>query len=168
MHASEGRGTGALVGRLASVFRRDLGNTPPVVSLPERVRLSRSRSPATPMRSLKHLAMAFSETQAHPRMHLGYPNVNTDLFRAHSSHDLPLDCHTFLAPCQISSMIAATRKTVRAGSTLRFPLDTSTAIALILVDVGQMTNRSCRRRTRYFDEQRIASALVKSGIHDRL
>ena len=103
-----------------------------------------------------------------PCMRLDYPNVNTDLFRAHSSHDLPLDCHTFLAPCQISSMIAVTRRTVRAGSTLRFPLDTSTAIALTLVDVGQRTNRSCGRRTRYFDEQRIASALVKSGVYARL
>ena len=103
-----------------------------------------------------------------PCMRLDYPNVNSDLFRAHSSHDLPLDCHTFLAPCQISSMIAVTRRTVRAGSTLRFPLDTSTAIALTLVDVGQRTNRSCSCRTRYFDEQRMSSALVQSGICARL
>ena len=103
-----------------------------------------------------------------PCMRLDYPNVNSDLFRTHSSHDLPLDCHTFLAPCQISSMIAVTRRTVRAGSTLRYPVDTSTVIVLTIVDVGQRTNRSCSRRTQYFDQQRIASALVKSGVYARL
>ena len=103
-----------------------------------------------------------------PCMRLDYPNVNSDLFRAHSSHDLPLDCHTFLAPCQISSMVAVTRRTVRAGSTLRFPLDTSTAIALTLVDVGQRTNHSASCRRQHFDQQRMSSALVQSGVCARL
>ena len=103
-----------------------------------------------------------------PCMRLDYPNVNSDLFRAHSSHDLPLDCHTFLAPCQISSMIAVTRRTVRAGSTLRFPLDTSTVIALTLVDVGQRTNRSFSCGTQHFDQQRMSSALVQSRVCARL
>ena len=49
--ASEGRGTGAPVGRFASFFRRDRGAASLAVSLPEHVRPNPSRSSATPMRS---------------------------------------------------------------------------------------------------------------------
>ncbi len=54
------------MGRLASFFRRDLGNTPPAVSLLERVRPSRSRSSATPMRSSTRLPITFAARQAPP------------------------------------------------------------------------------------------------------